>query len=581
MFCDNCGAKIEEDCSFCVCCGAKIENVAVTVEPPLNTECVGTLPETAPEAVSVQVPDEPQPPKKSKKKKLIIVLVIVAAVLALLTGAFLLFKDYIIFAFLRLLPAKTQFRYVYNKAASTWSQDAGGVVDTVDEFLTKEETVKGSVDVELNNGLSAVLGNFGINIGNIDKASVNYNLTKNDGLTKLTLDVGNGKVKVVSAEVCADPKKGIVTVFVPEISGEVLELKISEINPEVASVFATDELLPSSQLIEKLLPKYIKLAFMQLDEVERSSDTVTVDGVSQSVTKFTVEIDEDKLGEIVITLLNEVQQDKDIEEYYVRRFDAVNDNLQGQNKTGEDYWKDFCNLLEKLIERIEDKGLNLNDAELEYVTYVNSKGEIVGISLTAEANGKENLYVKALKAQSGKEVGFVVEVEYLGKSICEVKGSGVDKNDKFTGEVTVDVEGSEFAELVFTDFDIDSLKDGKPNGTVEINISSVGSIAKRFLGSGKVGSMLNSANASIELDFSSTDKSFEMTASVKGLGMSLGKITLTGNSMKAETITIPAETEDDFKEWKKEVDMGRLLNNLKEVGILDLLSKFLLGFGIR
>lgn len=601
MFCGNCGAKIEEGCKFCVACGTKVEmptpqpEVSVEAQPVVPVEPAIQQPiaqvQYQPAAVPnsfdyntfVQPSTEAEPPKKAKRgKKWLKATVAVVLVISILAGTFFALKDYIIFGFMGMMPAKTQLQYVYSRAAGNVSKDFGVSLDNVREFVTEDETIKGDVKLKLGDGINTMLSNLGVGLGNFDTVAVNYNLTKKDGLTRIALDIGDGKAKIMGADVCYDSKKGKITVSVPELNGDVLEIDIEdyvnvdkEAIEQINDYYAT--VLPSSDLLEKLLPKYIKIAFKQITNVNRSSDTLTVKGVSQKTTRLDAIIDEDTVENMLVAMAKEIRNDKDIKEYIYNLAEKLTEIIDDDDfdDTPADFYEEFIYEIDDLIEKVEDLKLDFDGTDIVFTTHADARGDIVGVGITVERKGKEIVAEYAM-VESHNELGILGRVALEDIDLLKLEGHGNKSGDAFTGSIDLVFKDTEMMSLKFTDFDFEAFIEGYPKGKVEVELDG----ALKFIFGGRVqNNVMSSASASLKFEFDCTKKKTVASMAVKFMGLEVGEISINQTKSRAEKITLPAETEDNLTEWVKDIEIDKIKDNLEDSGLYKIIENILRNTG--
>ncbi len=708
MFCEKCGAKIDDNAKFCIACGAKIETepsaTAVPVEtevtvlepaveqpvaepateqPAVVSEPVVEVPETVAQPVPVAVEEPEQKPKKKKKKKWPVVLAIILVVIAAAVGVFFKFKDFFIFNTMKLMPAESQFKYVYSQTTLDITENITDAMKSLRKMVKQDETVEGDVKVQLNDGLLTVLKDLsGADFKDVSEAKVNYKLTKNDGKVKLGLGIGNSKATIVNAEICVDPKNNIATLSVPELSDKTVKVDLSTIGNLVAGVpgqsaaskndmgglttrepgssiqISTDEdgnrviirdgeiigyvgdlvdggsisvnpdtsisveggysdgittrpntgtieggypghvteeshvsrptaatlvlellsssdtLVPDEELIEKLIPKYVEIIFNEIDDVERTEEEITASGVTQKVTKFTATINEETVKDMLVAVLEAVKEDEDIKTYFVDAFNELKASIPDlKDEDAQEYWKDACDAIDITIENINEA--ELEKINIEYVTYVNSNGKIVGIECQAWHEGKEVIDISFLKTENGKDIGISAKVEVQGNRVLEMEGSGVDKNDKFTGEIEIEVMGIKLVELTFDEYGVN--ESGRPNGTLELKVNNL----NMFIPTQGMGDIISETNATIEFNFNSTENSTETVMSIRALGINLGSITVNAKVSEAESISIPSDTTDDIETWAQNMNPEKIIDNAKKAGIYDFLNNMMGGSSNR
>ncbi len=585
MFCGKCGAAIEEECKFCVCCGAKIEDDLIVSDENLHSDMtVEELP-IEQEQVTDDI-DQPEttpeePRRKKKMSKLVKGLIIVASILAVLAGVFFTFKDYIVFTFLRMMPADVQYSYVYNRAASELSQKISDRTDTLNDVLFKDETTRGSVTVDIDEGISTLLKNVGVNMGNVDKVSFDYTVIKDGDLCKVVYSLGNGNISIINIEVCADSKEQKITLEIPELNSEVLEMDLSDYYKSIDELYdkpifaqPTEEfynaLMPSEELVEKLMLKYLKVALTEIKDIERSSETLSANGVNQDSIKFVATIDSETLVDMVVAILDEARSDDDIKEYIFNVVKAYkNSDVFGDlDIEPKDVWEVYREYIDGIVQNLENSEVSF-DTEIVYTTYVNFKGDIIGIELSVEKDEKDVCCFKLAKTKDGKARGFICEYEMGKMTIARIEGKGNVNRDKFTGQADVFISGYELLSLDFTDFNFKSLEEGYPQGTVEIELDGIVSL---LLDKSPLLGAVNT-NACLTFEFDCSKRNTDVKITVDAMNMKFGTISWTQEKSKVESISFPSDTEDDLYKWLQKTDTNKLIENLKKTGLLEVLQK--------
>lgn len=605
MFCQKCGARIEDGCLFCVACGAKVEqNVteATPVQPkvqpiPVQPEVQGAVPVEAPNPVYAnqqnampnsfdymnynQNPEEP--PKKAKKKpgKWLKPVVAIVLVVAILAGTFFALKDYIVFGIMGVLPAETQLQYVYSRAANDFAEEIALPVEKVREFVVEDETIEGEYKVKIGEGIMSLLSQkASVDLSKFNTVAVDYKITKKDNLAYVNLGYSIGGESLFSFDVYYDSKNGKLTVEVPELDTGVLEIDVSEYTEgyaieEEAYKQAEEYLmtvLPSPELIEKLLPKYVEIAFKQITKVTRTSDTLSVNGVSQKVTTLKAEIDEETIQNMLVEMAKEFAKDKDIKKYIMTVIEKTREMVdldETLDYTPQEVYDEFTDAMDDVIDALEEMDLDFGDVDVLFVTHTDGKGDIVGVSFEIE-NGNNELVVEYLTVQSGSNCAMAIRADMDGNEMFLIGGKGTKKNDKFTGEISIEVMQKEMVNLKFTDFDVKSYKEGYPKGTIEIELDGVLSlVAGRVEQSGLPGV----TSASVILDFDCSKKKTAITVTVEALGFEIGEISFTASKSKAEKLTMPKDTTDDIEEWASNISLDALTDILKDSGLYDIIEK--------
>lgn len=382
-----------------------------------------------------------------------------------------------------------------------------------------------------------------------------------------------------TANVIVDMTEKKLWIGLPDLQEEYLELNLEEIAEsegidldsvdfeETTEVFnELIDALPSEDTVNKLLNKYIKIALDCIDDVEKSSTTLTVGEISQKVTELTFEVDSELLIEMGIAILEEAQQDKDIEKIVENLESYVRD----QSGADVELYEVFYDAVAMGLEELED-GLEYADNE-NFITlhdYVNNSHEIIGRKIVVDE--EELFYAKVNKGNK-----FEYELNFLdGEAL--ITGNGTEKGGKLTGNFEVEAEGQSYVEIEVEDFESDELKDGYLNGTFRIKptnellslfmmdsdsaefISSFADVAFEFK------STMSKSDAYLGFGLLSGDEAlfnFEVTQKEKG-----------SKKVKTPSDSVSITNEDDLLDWAASVDIDEKLKE-KLTPIIELFEYF-------
>ena len=241
--------------------------------------------------------------------------------------------------------------------------------------------------------------------------------------------------------------------------------------------------LPDAATVTKLLTNYHGMILEGIENIEKSSEDMTLDDVTQTVTVLTCTVPQAKAKEIELAILNDMKTDSDVR--------SIIENLQALLDESEpDGSVAYDRFLEKIDARIaEIEAIEYGeDAVVMLYDYVNSKDEIVGRRI--EQGDKVTSY---LTLDDGK--AFVTKADLSdGISVSE---SGTKKGDLVTSDRYISENGTTVSKISFTDFDSKAAKKGQLSGKIRIYPNSEGIDAAA---SGTLGDLAELLNIACELD---------------------------------------------------------------------------------
>lgn len=564
MFCKRCGKELKESASFCGSCG----------EPVLRQqEQEKSFDEPQAEAVNNSIPgtptvnlDEEQPvvPKKKRKlKKRWFVLG--GAVLVLILG--FIFREQIMNTVLAFGPAKTQFQYVYKNAVDDFTDDFADTYASVLANSMKDQTVSGKMEIAIDDSIAQMLyTQTGMDVSSL---SVDYESTKNGNKQGSTFVIGSEGQAILSAEICVDLDNNYMTMAFPELNETPIAVELDdEMIQSMQMSYMIMDILPDSDLFRESLPTYLEAAFKEISKVERTSKTLNAGGVSQKSKCLVATIDGETLQDMVVAVLREHKTDKVFKKYFestVAELESVTGQSLGMS--GSEAYAMYTAMLDELISEVNSAEMGGSGA-LILSTWINSKGDIIAIEI---ADSYDTVSVLIAKAQKGKNVGYEISATAQGEEVFSLAGSGKENDGKFTGELSLNVNGMEdLLVLEFDQFDFSVLNEGGWNGSLKVKIpaESLEMMTGEYLGT----SMM------ISLDGKTTKDSSELKIGFGVGNLEMFSISVSGNQEKLKEVSVHPGATTDIEAWSYGVDFNALIDNLEAIGIPSELLEEMMGY---
>ena len=378
----------------------------------------------------------------------------------------------------------------------------------------------------------------------------------------LALMLSNKKIATVS--MIMNMVDSIVYMAIPELNGTYIEVDMGdmgmgEIGMGSSSVVGMAgqlaeimEYLPSEELMNKLINRYMETALKALDNVERETVTLECDDLEQECTALSIKVYQSDVFEVAKAVLTVAKDDKDIE--------TVLDGIS--ELAGEDLYPQVSEMIEYYLEMIEEASEDDMDDEtyVELITYINDDHEIIGAKLDGNAWNEGDMYFYTVT--EGNTFAFEAVLE---PADVEITGAGTNKSGKIDAEFTLTVQGMDIVVLAVEDWMVSG---DTVNGTLRIEPTAdtldmiMGGVSGLPFADIALEIKLTNVDAdsgSIELNILGND------ALVVGLVMEL-KMTSAG-SIKEPSNAISADDYEALQEWLMDMNADTILSNLRSAGV--------------
>ena len=552
MFCDQCGNHVEDGSAFCENCGSPVQ--------PQNTEnAESSFPEPVfgENEVGFTTPPNKEPFMKKvlqfikAKKAILISAVAVILVVTLSVSVY----PYAENAFMKLVKSPDgYFQYVIDNNTEGLAETAATTINTFRESLVDELGGEAEIKLELEEAFYDAIDDIsGEDVSEyidwLQSASINCEVSMEDDMMSAEYGVELNGEDVGSYNIVGDMANYEFYVGIPDYNPDYLYFDMGSIinSDELEEAMEQFELiaqsLPDESALEDMFVRYITCIAESVEGVEETSDTLTVDGVSQDATKLSVDITGDLIVNAATSVLEEAKQDEDLQEM----IDGI------EELTGIEY-SDFQDGIDEALDALDDLEIDeIDEAEITLEMYVNGRGEIIGITVGSE----EGEFVYGV-AEDGGNFGFEMSFSADGKSVS-LEGSGEVSGSEYSGDFELDVFGFTVFECTTVDFDTDDFKEGVLNGRFELTIPNV--------------PQLNDFKFIIDSDSTSTED-IDIAYIVEYEDEQIASLTCTADTGGASSISVPdnyieAEDPDDMEEWAEGFDVGAFCDALREANVPD------------
>lgn len=449
---------------------------------------------------------------------------------------------------LRKLASNHLRHYMDSIAAAPVQPAAGGKVDMT---LTVGDTI---LDL-LEEGMGE-----GADLSFLEKISLTVDTGMSGEATKIAMGIGLNSQTIVTVNMLMNMAENVMYMGIPELNETWIEFDLSQMmDPSSASMQEATAMieqlmavLPDGETIMNLLSRYVDIALAELTNVEQSTETLTVGGITQDCTALTLKIYETDAINMIKAVLTEAKDDSELKGI-LEDLAEVSGKLSGQEVDGEQFYGQFQEGIEGLLQQMDEELANAESTDyLQLVTYVDSKYNIAGIDFFA-LNGNNTL--SCYNLIEGDKFAFEASFPdpFFGADESKIVGSGKVSNGKTTGTYTWMLEEYEFLVIEVKDLDEES-------GTVTLRptedmMDELG-IALPFV---ELGLQIKLSQEKLELNI--------LSASTLLLGISVRVSESDGPSFGTPADTVDAMDSTQMQQWAENLDLDKLLDKLEAAGI--------------
>ena len=381
---------------------------------------------------------------------------------------------------------------------------AGAACLAVTIFLNTPERrfqrAMGRLVSDLSDDASSIYGNnlfYGADTQNVG-VQASGSLKAGDGLQNYLrlagLDIDSGES--ISAKISANQKNGQASTtaefktkqgntfsidgYITDIdsSSPEIYLKSDELNPDGKGLYLGPDLynyddsisslqdanldqqalfnIIDKKTLNKELKKYGTIAVKNLKDVEKSSTSISADGVTEKVTALTVELDRDYFDDLSNELTDAIRDDKDLEEAF--------DNLP-RDMTSDISYDDFLDSIEDSLDSLGDLDSDeIGDIRLTLYMRGMFGTDISGFMLEADRDE-----FTCIMPRKWNKWGISVSLDgdSYNRRYEMIEGSGKGRNSSLTGQL--DINSGTFTsigEIDLKSFNLDSALKGIPKGQI-------------------------------------------------------------------------------------------------------------------
>ena len=554
------------------------EEVLISEEVPAAEEVLIAEEAPAAEEAAQAEPFAPvsfEAPKKKKKSALAWLIPLVAVLAAAAVAVALFFEPIVGFCMKNIASPEAYLQYVESKSvaddAASISEQYGIYLESLD--MVGDMATETKVTLQVDETVMALLqsGFEDLELAWINDVVLDMDVNAHDGKNAITMQVNVGEEMLTDMVYILDAKEQKIYFALPSLNEKYLMLDMSQsagtmgianMDP-LAMNKAVAEMLPAEQVLEQLLNKYSNLIVKQLKDVEKSTQTLTVDGISQEVTVLKCTVDEKTAAVMAKDTLTEAKNDKELEKL-INGFAEFSKEFYGMEDEADELYADFQEAIDEALEEIAEDELDSEEV-LHLTSFVDDNHKIIGRVL--EFDGEQLL--RYITLTDGEK--FAVEVALT--DAMSFRGEGTKKGNVINGKYVITMQDADLLVLTVTDLDTASMKEkGCLNGKFLLEFAEGAWSAMDAQDSTM--NVIKSMNLGLFIEVSGNREKSEATIGVSSNGSNMVAIAMEGTMKETSEISMPAQDQvldaqdyEAMEEWLGTLDLAKLEEAMENAGL--------------
>lgn len=587
MFCKNCGKALEGEQMICDECAAKeaaqAQSENVSLDALFDAAPVQEVPEVpeAPQAPEFTVNEEPVVPPVSKKANGLRTALIAVAAVALVAVLVAVFCWPSISSFVN-RTFQTPAEYLITVEQKTLRNNGlfDGKLDSYMETMAATNSDNAAAQADITLTLSDTLTGFiettlkqtenvELELDWLDSILLHCATNTDKNGTGVDLGIGiNGK-QILTFDVLVDYANNMEYMGIPEINKTYLSMAMPDLDAadytklleQTKAIYADlAKAMPSEEKLEEMVDRMLYVALSQLSDVQKQTETVELDGLSQKFTVLETKISHEDAINIAVAVLEEAKENETFRALLQAYADYANAIFAVETE-GVDYaWEDLT--VEDILTEIDSAIASLKeetifeDSYITMKTYVDMKDSVCGRAFISE-EGEQVSYIVLRRAQD-----FALNAEAANVAIS---GKGTEEKDVVNGTITLKVDDKEAC--IFTLTDVSTAGD-TATGTVKLVPGQmVIDALSEEMGSAFIGNIFGSSIA-LELEIADSKAALELLVG----GDVFAAVQVGGSVNPAQPLQVPANAvsvDDDtaLVGWIQTLDFANVLSDLKAAGV--------------
>ena len=429
-------------------------------------------------------------------------------------------------------------------------------------------------------------GDTGMDFSFLESIGLGMEINSTEELAQLAIDLELSNTEIVKLLLLVSEES--IWAGAPDLADGYLKVDFADLGIDMDAITASTpsvvgmlpNIIPDEKTTATILNRYLELALKEIDNVTRTTETLTLDGLSQTATKLDVKIYEQDLLDAVRAVLIAAKTDADIKKVVEDFGDFYND-MMAENSVG---WQDvdayaaFTQRIDQALAEIPTEA-ETDDGYIGLILYVDDNHNVIGCSLDMGViymQTTPNVSTGSATVTSAQE-SFIVFTYYtvtegnnfktifeVNESDMKVTGGGTIKNGKVDGTFAVTAEG-------ITGLTIE-LKNFETNNRDTVSGTMIVKPTQELMDQMQGADELPFDDIGLQMDMDISDDKYDITVKLIGddamvVGLALKLATKDPDNIKAPNNSVDATDTTALMNWVSGIDFDEIIDNLEDAGV--------------
>ena len=554
MYCVKCGHPAEDGNVYCARCGAQLQKPLVI--PEEDDVVQDTQTKRNPAVISMKP------------------LLLIGSAVLILTSLVLLFLNFgaVKNWFIRSASSPEELLLIAYK--SSVSSSLSPFVETYESVLTSVKAADSGVHSEITlkpgkqilDTLSYALYAEEGDLSWLSEIRLSTDLMQQDKLQECVLALELGNREIVSAEIIADSVNQKTYLSVPEMQPQwLMSAKKNDFNTVSPDMSKLYESLPSKQVLGQLAERYMDILLGGFSNVEKYSEEMTLDGISQDLTVLEAYIDHQDLLEVFAAVLQQAKTDEDIKQILEALNPWYNDVMEQSMVSYHDYfgtdyepvdlYREWIAKIDASLSELEEEFKHVDPKNHLYLyTYLDDNNKIVGSKLMISGMDEPISWLTI-----SKDNQFVCQILF---GELQIAGSGTI-TESLNGTYSVQTGKEELMQIRAENLT-------RSKGTLYFEPSAF--VLQQLAAEMQIADAADMADIVLCICFEENNTDSQCEFLVFSSDVSLMELHISGKATEYPNILLPenvtdAANEENIYNWLSGLDWEHLLENLSDAGV--------------
>ncbi|MBE6940997.1 MAG: hypothetical protein E7455_01740 [Ruminococcaceae bacterium] len=404
-------------------------------------------------------------------------------------------------------------------------------------------------------------GEAPVDISFLKEISLDMDLGMDGQKQAIQMALGLKGQHIITANLLMNMADSVMHIGLPELNDQWLKIATGENVPNVitggmsstAMLAELADALPDAETLTKVLDRYLAIVLDGLKNVDQSTTTLSVGGVSQECTVLTLKLNEEDAMNIVKSVLTKAKDDTDLKKI-IEDFAKAVEEMAGEDIGADEAYVDFKEGIEDLLAELEAETEFDTESFIQVDTYVDKNHNVIGMKMygmSEQDSERGMMYFYSLTEGNKTAFEFAIPSDVDDTDDFKISGTGTKTGGKTSGTYTVSMQDMDMVTIKIADLNEEA-------GTITL-------APNMDLFPGEVADMLGDLALEIKLSADGIALNILGDSEVL-LGIALKAVDSNGPSLDAPSNAVDITDSSALERWTEQLVMDKVMDNLEKAG---------------